>query len=433
MTAITQDFSVLYKPLFTTKARYIHLLGGRGRGGSYTATNYFLHKITTPKYFRGYLMREIFSDVRDSLWRDFKDRIDENEVLSESSFDLREHQMTATYGPTGNMIMSKGFKKSNSKRTAKLKSLAGATHVVIEEAEEVSEQDFMQLDDTLRSTKADIQIIMIFNPPPKKHWIWRRWYTLIDAPVEGYFKAIARRDPELLSIFSTYEDNIENINESTIRNWESYKDSNPEHYYTIIKGFVSEGARGRIYRNWQRIAAMPNTYPKFYGLDWGYSGDPLALVECESHNRQLFVDQKIYEHGLTNDDLEKLMLARGIRKSSPVVADSAQPKDIDDMRRRGWNFIAARKGPGSVISGINFIKQFKVFVTEKSKDIWSEQEDYAYALDQYKEPTNEPIDKNNHAMDAINYAMDRLRHPTGLRIITPGVQSTPNGRSNYSM
>lgn len=430
---ITQEFSVLYAPLFTTKARYILLWGGRGRGGSYTATNYFTHLITSPKYFRGYLMREIFSDIRESLWRDFKDRIDENETLREIDFDLREHQMSATYKPTGNMLMSKGFKKSTSKRTAKLKSLAGATHVVIEEAEEISEEDFMQLDDTLRSVKADIQIILIFNPPPKKHWIWRKWFTLIDAPVPGYFRAIPRRNPEVLSIFSTYEDNLENINPSTLRQWQDYAQTNPEHYYTIILGYISEGARGRIYRNWQQIAHMPNLYSKFYGLDWGFSGDPLALVECEAHNRQLFVDQKIYESGLTNDDIEKLMIARGVKKISPIVADSAQPKDIEDFRRRGWNIVGAQKGPGSKVSGINFIKQYQVFVTESSKEIWGEQEDYSYALDQYKNPTDDPIEKNDHAMDAINYAMDRVRKPAATRVITPGAQRSTNGRTNYSM
>lgn len=79
---LSLEFAELYEPLFHTKARYIDLWGGRGRGGSFTGTQYFLHLITQPEYFRGYLMREIAGDVRESLWRDFKDRIDEADIGS---------------------------------------------------------------------------------------------------------------------------------------------------------------------------------------------------------------------------------------------------------------------------------------------------------------------------------------------------------------
>lgn len=429
---ISQNFSKTYAPLFTTSARYILLWGGRGRGGSYTATAYMLHLLTSPVYFRGYFMREIFGDIRGSLWADFKDRIEENDTIRPITIALNESRMVAHCRTTGNHIDSKGFKKGSKGRTAKLKSLAGATHVVIEEAEEISEDDFMQLDDSLRSVRTNIKIILIFNPPSKKHWIWKKWFRLVAAPVKGYFRAIPRTTSTLLSIFSTYQDNQANINPSTIALWQSYKDSKPDHYWTIIMGLVSEGARGRIYKNWQPIQAMPGLYPKFYGLDWGFTA-PLALVEMEAHNRKLWADQKIYETGMNNDALERRLIELGISKRAPIVADSAEPKDNAEMRRRGWNFIDAVKGPGSVRSGIKFLQQFSIFVTESSKDLWQENEDYAWALDQNKEPTDEPIDANNHGMDAMNYGADRLRNPSGMAIVKPMVTTTGNGRTEYNM
>lgn len=433
---ITQSFSVVYRDLFTTQARYILLWGGRGRGGSFTATGYFLHLITRPQYFRGYFMREVHSDVRESLWRDFKDRIDECDDVDERLFDLNESQMSALYAPTGNTILSKGFKKSSGNRTAKLKSLAGATHVVIEEAEEISESDFQQLDDSLRTTKAQVQIILVFNPPSKNHWIWRRWFTLLESGAPGYFTAVPRNIPELKSIFSTYRDNEVNINASTAQQWEAYQQTNPDHYYTIIRGLISEGARGRIYTNWKTCQAMPKEYGKWYCLDWGFSADALAMVELCNHNRQLWVDEKIYSTGMTNDDLERELIKLGIQKTAPVIADSANEKDIQDMRRRGWNFIGAQKGPGSVQSGINYLKQFEVFVTERSRNIWKEVENYAWALDQHKEPTSEPIDAWNHALDAIRYGLDRIRKPGGISVIRPAelpYHIAANGRSDYRM
>jgi phage terminase large subunit len=87
------------------------------------------------------------------------------------------------------------------------------------------------------------------------------------------------------------------------------------------------------------------------------------------------------------------------------------------MKRLGWNIIAAQKGPDSVRNGIKFVKEYKVSVTEKSLNLWKESENYKWRLDQFKMPTNEPEDSNNHLMDAIRYAMDKIKKPTGLRVI----------------
>jgi phage terminase large subunit len=405
---ISLEFSGLYKPLFQTKARYIHLWGGRGRGGSFTGTQYFLHLVTQDEYFRGYLMREIQADIRESLWRDLKDRIEEAELADD--FVLNESQMSALYIPTGNVILSKGFKKSSGKQTAKLKSIAGATHVLIEESEEISEEDFQQLDDSLRTLKGNIQIIQLFNPPSKQHWIIKRWYNLIDNLVdasipEGFFRAIPKSVDNLLSIFSTYKDNIQNLHESFIANLKSYTG---EYFYTIVDGLVSEGVRGRIYKGWVPVKAMPKLYTKFYGLDWGFN-DPVALVECEVHNNNLWVEQKIYLPGITNNQLSRLMLDAGIKKNAPIYADSAEPKDIEDMKRLGWNIIPAKKGPGSVLAGIRFIMKYKVQYVETSTDLVFENENYKWRLGQNKLPLDEPEDKHNHLMDALNYAMDYIR------------------------
>ena len=433
--SIRQEFAAKYRPLFETQARYILLWGGRARGGSHTATQYFLTKLTRPEYFRGYFMREVFSDIRESLWRDFQDRIEENDTVNPRAIVLNDTTMKASCPGTGNFIMSKGFKKGSKARTAKLKSLAGATHVIIEEADEISEEDFMQLDDTLRTTKAQIQIILIFNPPPKRHWIWKRWFLLLQATIAGYFRAIPKTKPELLSIFGTYLDNQVNCNPGSVERWKEYKTSNPEHYWTMILGLVSEGARGRIFKDkpWIPIVAMPNQHQKYYGLDWGFSTDPLALVEHESQGRRLYADLKIYKTNLFNDQLEEELIRLGISKRAPIYCDPSNPKDREDMKRRGWNFIEATGGPGSVNSGINNLKQFDIFVTESSKELWEENANYAWALDQHKEPTSDPEDKHNHAIDAMRYGQDHVRKPRGLGVVKPGARTTSGQRSEYNM
>lgn len=404
---MTFDFASLYKPIFTTKARYIHLWGGRGRGGSFTATQLALRLITSKDYFRGYFMREVFNDIRDSLWRDFKDRIEENETLNEADFAFNDSQMTVTYLPTGNMIMSKGFKKSSGNRTAKLKSLAGATHVFIEEAEENDESNFRQLDDSLRTKKGSTMIVMVFNPPHKNHWIIKRWYNLIESEIEGYYRATAKPDPTLLSIFSTYEQNYENLNESFRHNYDvKYKEEHDnktatdETYYpTMVKGLISEGLKGRIFKNWQ-IGVMPNQYPKFYGLDFGFN-DPVALVEIEMHDNKIWVRELIYQSGMTNREISDRMKELGVK--GKIIADSAEPKSIRELRQMGWNIQEAVKGSDSIRAGIKYLKQFSVYLTSDSKNFWHEYEEYRWSLDYNKEPTNVPVDENNHLMDALRY------------------------------
>ena len=90
MDALFQ-FNGIYKDVFSTDKRYIDVLGGRGRGGSHFGTDYFLYLITCPEYFRGYFVRQVLSDIRDSLFRDFKDRIEENDKLRIKDFHIQEN------------------------------------------------------------------------------------------------------------------------------------------------------------------------------------------------------------------------------------------------------------------------------------------------------------------------------------------------------
>jgi phage terminase large subunit len=358
-------------------------------------------------------MREVFNDIRDSLWRDFKDRIEENDTLNESDFAFNDSQMTVTYTPTGNTIISKGFKKSSGNRTAKLKSLAGATHVFIEEAEENDEISFRQLDDSLRTVKAETKIVMVFNPPNKSHWIIKKWYNLIESDHPGYFMAVPKSDAKnLLSIHSTYKANELNLNESFVSNLIEYQSKDPDYFYTMVKGLITEGVKGRIFRNWQPIAKMPDNYPKEYGLDFGWN-DPVALVEVERHNQKAWVRQMIYQQGMTNRELSDRMKDLGISRSALITADSAEPKSIEELRRLGWNIQAAVKGADSILSGIKQIKELELYLCEDSRDFWTEYEVYAWRLNQHKEPTNEPMDSNNHLMDALRYAISK---PDQLRL-----------------
>lgn len=395
-----------YQPVYMQGKRYFILMGGRGAGRSYSASQFALAKLTAPQYFRCAIMRYVLGDIRNSIFQDILDRAEETEVLE--NLDVRDHLLNITYG--ANKITGLGFKKSSSDQKAKLKSLANYNYVIIEEADEVAEEDFMQLDDSIRTLKADIKIIMLLNPPNKNHWIIKRWFHLDPSPVEGFYKPVLRPENyhDTVHIHTTYLDNKKNISASTASNYERYKTTRPEHYYNMIRGLVSEGARGRIFSKWKRIPdaefeALP--YVSFYGLDFGFTNDPTALVELKQHNLQVWARELIYEPGLTNRRISERLGQLGVSKEASIFADSAEPKSIAEIAEDGWNIMPSVKGQDSINAGVDMLLGMEVCYTESSKNIDTESLEYKWALDKNKEPTNDPIDEFNHGMDAIRYGV----------------------------
>lgn len=433
-------FNRCFSEVFTTTNRIIDIWGGRARGGSHFCTDYFLFKLTQPAYFRGVFVRQVHKDIRDSLFKDFNDRLDEMaarlspEEYSEfrKCFEINNSEMRILYVPTGNTIISKGA-TSDGARTAKLKSIAGATHVIWEEVEEANEEDYNQLEDSLRTVKdgVKLQIFRIFNPPGKNHWIWRN-YDLLDNKTFYdsigkeyiYYSAVPKKGTNILSIHTNYTDNIHNVNSDTILKFERYKDTNPDYYYTIVLGYISSGLRGKIFRNWKRITdseyeALP--YRQVYFLDWGYSNDPAAIGCLKSQGNSLYVKELVYHLGLTNIQLAKRLIDCGYGLNKDViVADSAEMKSIVEFRtgwpnidgypqlKHGFNMIAASKGKGSVAAGITDLQSLNIHATESSVNLWQEYDNYRWAVDRNKEPIDEPVDRDNHLIDGIRYYRQRM-------------------------
>lgn len=443
------EFNAIFRLVFTTVARYIHLWGGRARGGSHFGTDYFLFRIMQPGYFRGCFLRAVFGDIRGSLWQDFKDRV--NKAVDKGDVELKdfafnESLMTVTYKPTGNTIISKGFKKSSGSQSAKLKSLAGITHVLIEECEEVAEEDFNKLDDSIRTNKVgNIQVICLFNPPSKNHWLIKRNYILIDSGYEGWYKAIPLQKPELLSIHSIYIDNIQNLNQSTIDKYRNYGDKgssqyDEDFYYRDVLGLVSEGKKGRILTkvkpiSYQLFCSLP--YPSFYGLDWGFN-DPNAVIECKYHDGKLFWHEIIYKSGMDNEELMISMRAKGVNPGHKVYYDSARPDNAKTFKKgieygpnamKGFNMLPSIKGPESILYGIRELQNVEIFATDCSSNLWLELEEYHWELDANKQPTDMPADEMNHLIDAGRYAY--VGHVTKKSIVKVGDNARTDSKLDW--
>lgn len=387
-----------YKPLFLNNTRYYLLYGGRAGGRSYAASQKAIVDTKVNEFSRIAAMRYILGDVRSSIWQEIKDRIEEHELPEVTQDQAMRYELN------GNSIDGKGFKKSTSQNIAKLKSLASYTTIIIEEADEIDEIDFDNLDSSIRTVKGDNKIILCFNMPNKDHWIIKRWFNLLPTEFDEYFIADPKNLPDTTYIFSTYHDNRKNLTDSVVNTYESLKDKNPEYYYTMIKGYVSEGKRGRVFKTWKPISnaeyeALP--YTEYYGLDFGFTNDPTALVAMKYHNDTVYHKQLLYKTHLTNQDICREL--RRLEIKGRIIADSAEPKSIEEIKREGFDIVESVKGADSIRSGIGIMNSKEIYYTEDSEDLINETLNYIYALDKNKNPTNDPIDEFNHIMDACRY------------------------------
>ena len=140
-----------------------------------------------------------------------------------------------------------------------------------------------------------------------------------------------------------------------------------------------------------------------YGIDFGFSNDPSTLIEVRMQDGDLWIKELIYETGLTNQDISDRMEALEVSKGALIVADSAEPKSIEELRRRNWTIDGVKKGKDSVMFGINLLKGYKINVNSSSTNLIKELEQYRWKVDKNGTTLNVPIDSDNHAIDALRY------------------------------
>ncbi|MDD9270229.1 PBSX family phage terminase large subunit [Paenibacillus sp. GCM10023248] len=180
-------------------------------------------------------------------------------------------------------------------------------------------------------------------------------------------------------------------------------------------------AEGAIYENWREeefewrdIAKLPG-YKAIFGLDFGYTNDPSAFALVHKDLKRIYIFDEHYEGALTNDKIAEIIKKKGFSKEK-IIADSSEPKSIDEIRGYGINRIrAAEKGPDSVINGISYLQQYEIIVHKfKCPNVSVELSSYVWDQDKTGRFLNRPIDDFNHAMDALRYAMEQIRKGSGI-------------------
>jgi phage terminase large subunit len=169
---------------------------------------------------------------------------------------------------------------------------------------------------------------------------------------------------------------------------------------------------GKIYRDWQIIDDIPHEARlERFGLDFGYSADPSSIVAIYYHNGGYILDEILYAKGRSNKEIADTLNAQD--RKALVVADSAEPKSIDEIRMYGVNITGADKGKDSVRQGIQLVQDQRISVTKRSVNIIKEYRNYLWDTDRAGTMLNVPEHTYSHSMDAIRYGITQLlKNPT---------------------
>jgi phage terminase large subunit len=223
-------------------------------------------------------------------------------------------------------------------------------------------------------------------------------------------------DPDAEFLLVTYKDN-QALDPAIIREIEKAKTKAETSAYWAnwwkVYGLGQVGTlQGAIYEDFEVVEGIDVSRAKFValGLDWGFSNDPTALVAIYRQGDCLLIQELLYATGLTNQDIAHKLRSLGITRAWEIVADSAEPKSIEEIYRLGFNIKPAEKGPDSVRNGIDILKRYKLQVTKDSTNLIKELRSYTWATDKEGKNTGVPIDSFNHACDAMRYvALNKLR------------------------
>lgn len=223
-----------------------------------------------------------------------------------------------------------------------------------------------------------------------------------------YTEMLPNRPDDIDFITLTYLDN-DALDPITVQEIESHKGN--KNWWTVY-GLGQLGAiESRIYKDWNIIDSVPfEARLERRGLDFGYTNDPTAIVDVYYYNGGYILDEQCYRKGLLNKPIADLLLNYAFPETL-VVADSAEPKSIDEIKLYGVNIFPAVKGQGSIRTGIAFVQNQRISVTKRSVNLIKEYRNLLWKTDNNGRIINEPEEGDDHCMDAVRYALNSILAP----------------------
>jgi phage terminase large subunit len=365
------NVNVVFEHLLDSQKKIVVEQGGTRSGKTYNILLFIIfHYCQSHTGKTITICRKTFPALRSSVMRDFIDILKIHNKYNEAN----HNKSNSEYKLDGNLIEFISVDQPQKIRGRKREFL------FINEANELDYEDWQQL--VFRTTE---KIVIDFNPSDFYHWI--------------YNKVIPRDDVEFFK--TTYKDN-KFLDASIIEEIERLKETD-EHYWRIY-GLGERGYSKATIFKYNEVDSVPEDAEFVsFGLDYGYTNDPTAMVGVWKRGYDLYIKEYIYQTMMTGRDIHQRLKDMGIQRDI-IFGDSAEPRLNDELRRMGWNIRPSVKGKDSINAGIDLLKRYKIHITKDSHNAIQEFRDYKWKEDKSGKLTNQPEPKNDHLIDSTRYA-----------------------------
>ncbi len=380
-----------YRPYVSDYSyRYNVYYGGRGSGKTRFVMDKLLIKGLTEKRTI-LLMRKVYRKCKDSVWAELKAALDRMKVRK--YFDLYEGEYRAVCKLNGTVFKCEGLDEAE-----KIKGFFEVSDVLLEEGTEFSLEDFELIDGTIRSVKykLPLQLYVLFNPVAKSNWVYKRFGFDTNTTPDNTF-----------ILKTTYLDNP-HLSPDYLQRMEQMKETNPTRWRIEALGdFVSLDKL--IFQNYTVEDFDYKTIKGelLLGMDFGFIADPSVIVASilDEDSKCIHIFKEWEGQGKTNEELARVIHSLGFAKSV-IMADAAEPKSIEEIRRLGVSRIKpCVKGPDSIIHGIQKLLNYKIIVHPSCSGIITEFENYSWQKDKSGEYINKPASGFDHFCDALRYSL----------------------------
>jgi phage terminase large subunit len=387
-----------YKKLFTSPTRFYVLTGGRGSSKSFSVAYWCALTLLFETGHTILFTRYTMVSAHISIIPEITTKIELMGHLDK--FDITKDSITSK--TTGSTILFRGIRTSSGDQSANLKSLQGVTTWILDEAEELmSEETFDKINLSVRQKGKQNRVILLLNPSTKAHWIYERFFQS-----KGVEPGSNITKDDTTYIHTTYLDNKDNLDLSFLKELENTKTNNIIKYNHIIMGGWLDKAEGVIFNNWE-LGDFNEDSDWEAGADFGWSQDPNTLIKVsiDNKNKMIWLKEELYKTGLTTTELSNIF--RDVIGRRLIIADSAEGRLIEEVKRTGVNIKPCVKGAGSVKEGILLMKDYKMIIDPNSSNLIKELNNYIWS-----EKNEKPIDMYNHLLDAARYIIShRLKKP----------------------
>jgi phage terminase large subunit len=390
-----------YNRFWHNKNFYRAVKGSRGSKKSKTTAVNIIYRMMKHSWANTLVVRRFSNTLKQSAYTDLKWAI--NKLGVTHLWKTNEGLPELTYKPTGQKIIFRGL-DDPLKITSITVTFGILSWAWFEEAYEIESEDkFRTVVESIRGSidSPDFfkQVTITFNPWSERHWLKRVFFDQ------------KTQEDDTFAITTTFRVN-EWLDDQDRKRYTSLYRTNPRRARIVCDGEWGI-AEGLVYENFEirdfnPTEVIARTQTTSNGLDFGYSQDPSAFVATaiDLQAKEIYIYDELYEKGLSNQKIYERLKAKGFERSS-IIADSSEPKSIDELKRLGLIRIkGAAKGKDSIMHGVQFIENFKIIIHPRCVHFIEEINNYVYDKDREGNTLNKPIDEFNHLMDALRYAME---------------------------